>query len=210
MIEIKWLGHACFAVKYGDYTVIIDPYNSDYTPGYPKLKVKADKLLISHEHYGHNYRQGVTLSGRPESDCPFQIRTMEVKHDSVGGIMRGSCLIHILEADGMKLVHMGDVGTQLHAGEEGEIFGADAIMITAGSCTGLPAQESWRLTERIFPRVILPMHYRFGNHGARRLEHIENFTDLFEAPEMIHRYNTDTFYLDADSEPQVAILQYRG
>lgn len=208
MIEIRWLGHACFAVTNKGYTVIIDPYNSDYVAGYPKLHAKADKILISHEHYGHNYREGVELSGRPESECPFKIKTLEVKHDSVCGIMRGSCLIHILEADGLKVVHMGDLGTQLHAGELGEIFGADAIMITAGSCTGLPAQESWRLTEQIFPKAIIPMHYRFGKYGARRLEHLENFTNLFEAPEMIHCYDTDTIVIDENTEPQVAVLKY--
>lgn len=209
MIEIKWLGHACFAITCNGYTVIIDPYNSDFVPGYPKLRAKADRVLVSHEHYGHNYREGVKLSGRPESECPFEIETIEVWHDSVCGIMRGSCLIHILRAEGMKLVHMGDIGTQVHAGEAGRIFDADALMITAGSCTGLPAQESWRLTEEVMPRVIIPMHYRFGSHGARRLEHIEAFTDYFQAPEMIHRYDTDTFRLDADSEPQVAVLKYR-
>ena len=45
-VEIKWLGHACFAIRGGDYTIVIDPYNSDYTTGYPKLRVKADMLLV--------------------------------------------------------------------------------------------------------------------------------------------------------------------
>ena len=58
-MEIQWLGHACFKITHKGYSVVIDPYDSDYTTGYPKLKVKADKLLISHEHYGHNYRKGV-------------------------------------------------------------------------------------------------------------------------------------------------------
>lgn len=83
-------------------------------------------------------------------------------------------------------------------------------MITAGSCTGLPAQESWRLTEEVFPKVIIPMHYRDGNRGARRLEHIDAFTDYFEAPEMIHYYQTNSIIIDHDSEPQVAVLKYMG
>ena len=160
-MEIKWLGHACFAITHKGYTVVIDPYNSDYTAGYPKLRVRADKLLVSHEHYGHNYREGVVLSGRPESECPFAISSFEVWHDNMRGITRGQSKVHILEADGLKLVHMGDIGTQLLSGEAGRIKGADALMITAGSCTGLPSQEVWRLCEEVFPRVIIPMHYRF-------------------------------------------------
>ena len=164
-MEIQWLGHACFKISHKGYSVVIDPYDSDYTAGYPKLRVKADKLLISHEHYGHNYRKGVELSGRPESDCPFEISTLETWHDSVGGIMRGKTLIHILEADGLKLAHMGDIGTGLTGGEISRLFGTDALMVTAGSCTGLPSQEVWRMSEELFPKVIIPMHYRTETGG---------------------------------------------
>lgn len=209
-MKLRWLGHACFEITHNGYTVVIDPYNSKYTAGYPPLSVKADKLLISHEHYGHNFREGVILSGRPESECPFEITAMRVDHDSVGGIMRGTCLIHILEADGIKVAHMGDIGTRLNGGEISRLFGADAIMVTAGSCTGLPSQEVWRMTDELFPKVIVPMHYRFGKYGARRLEHIENLTNYFEAPEMIHYYETDSIMIDPDTEPQVAVLKYKG
>lgn len=209
-MEIQWLGHACFKISHKGYSVVIDPYDSDYTAGYPKLRVKADKLLISHEHYGHNYRKGVKLSGRPESDCPFEISTLETWHDSVGGIMRGKTLIHILEADGLKLAHMGDIGTGLTGGEISRLFGTDALMVTAGSCTGLPSQEVWRMSEELFPKVIIPMHYRDGNRGPRRLEHVQALADYFEAPEMIHRYDTDTIAITPDMEPQVAILKYMG
>ncbi len=210
-MELKWLGHACFAITHDGYTVVIDPYNSDYTVGYPKLKgIRADKLLISHEHYGHNYREGVVLSGKPESKNPFKITELEVDHDSVCAIMRGTCKVHILEADGIKVAHMSDIGTRLNGGEVSQLFGADAIMVTAGSCTGLPAQEVWRMSEELFPKALVPMHYRFGNHGARRLEKIEDLANYFEAPEMIHYYNTDTIEITPDIEPQVAVLKYLG
>ena len=47
-MTIQWLGHACFTITHKGYTLAIDPYNSDYVVGYPKLRgLKADKLLIS-------------------------------------------------------------------------------------------------------------------------------------------------------------------
>ena len=141
-MQIQWLGHACFAITHRGYTVLIDPYNADYTNGYPKLRLKADRLLVSHEHFGHNYREGVQLSGRPESDCPFEISTLRVPHEFKLGNWRGFCDIHILEADGCKLVHMGDLGTQLDGGQISRLYGADAAMVCAGSCTALPSQEA--------------------------------------------------------------------
>ena len=68
---------------------------------------------------------------------------------------------------------------------------------------GLPAPE-------LFPKAIIPMHYRDGTRGPRRLEHIDNLINYFEAPEMIHWYNTDTIEITADTEPQVAVLKYMG
>lgn len=209
-MEIRWLGHACFTITHEGYTLAIDPYNSDYIAGYPKLSgLKADWLLISHDSYGHNYREAVALSGKPESACPFAITPMEVWHDTVCGIMRGSCLIHLIEADGIRVAHFGDIGAPLTGEQATKLYGLDAMMITAGSCTALPSQEVFRLTEELFPRVIIPMHYRDGARGARRLEHVEELTKHF-APSMVKHYETDRITIRADMEPQVAVLRFQG
>ncbi len=209
-MQIQWLGHACFAITHKGYTVLIDPYNADYTNGYPKLRVRADKLLVSHEHFGHNYREGVQLSGRPESDCPFTITALQAPHEFKLGNWRGFCSIHILEADGFKLVHMADLGTQLDGGQISRLYGADVCMICAGSATALPSQEAKRVTDEIMAKVIIPMHYRDGNRGGHRLEMVKDFAWHFESPEFIHYYDTDTLTLSPDMEPQVAVLKYLG
>ena len=209
-MEIQWLGHACFAIRHKGYTIVIDPYNSDYTNGYPKLRVKADMVLVSHEHFGHNYREGVILSGRPESECPFTISTLQVPHEFKMGNWRGFCKIHILEADGMKLVHMSDLGTQLDGGQISRLYGADVVMICAGSATALPSQEAKRATDEIMAKVIVPMHYRDGNRGGHRLEMVQDFINHFESPEYIHWYDTDTLAITPEMEPQVAVLKYQG
>ena len=209
-MTVQWLGHACFRITHQDYRVVIDPYNSDYINGYPKLRVKADQVLVSHEHFGHNYREGVILSGRSESESPFEIETLRVPHDFKMGNWRGFCLIHILKADGMKLVHMGDLGTQLSGGEISRLFGADVMMICAGSCTALPAQEAKRATDEVMPNVIIPMHYRDKNRGGHRLETVEDFANYFESPELVHHYETDTIEIQPGMEPQIAVLQFQG
>ena len=209
-MEIQWLGHACFAIRHKGYTIVIDPYNSDYTNGYPKLHIRADMVLVSHEHFGHNYREGVVLSGRPESECPFVISTLQVPHEFKMGNWRGFCKIHILEADSLKLVHMSDLGTQLDGGQISRLYGADVVMICAGSATALPSQEAKRATDEIMAKVIVPMHYRDENRGGHRLEMVEDFINHFESPEYIHWYDTDTLTVTPDMEPQVAVLKYQG
>lgn len=207
-MTIQWLGHACFRITHQDYSIVIDPYNSDYINGYPKLHVRADQVLVSHEHFGHNYRDGVILSGKPESESPFTVETIRVPHDFKMGNWRGFCMIHILKADGMKIVHMGDLGTQLSGGEISRLFGADVMMICAGSCTALPAQEAKRATDEVMPNVIIPMHYRDGRRGGHRLETVEDFANYFESPELVHVYESDTIEIVPGMEPQIAVLKY--
>ena len=209
-MTIQWLGHACFRITHKNYSIVIDPYNSDYINGYPKLAIRADQVLVSHEHYGHNYRKGVILSGKPENESPFEIETIMVPHDFKMGNWRGFCLIHILKADGLKIVHMGDLGTQLSGGEISKLFSADVMMICAGSCTSLPSQEAKRATDEVMPNVIIPMHYRDENRGGHRLEMIKDFVGHFESEEMIRYYDTDTIEITPNMEPQVAVLKFKG
>lgn len=209
-MTIQWLGHACFRITHQDYSIVIDPYNSDYINGYPKLRAKADQVLVSHEHFGHNYRQGVILSGKPESESPFEIETIRVPHDFKMGNWRGFCLIHILKAGGLKIVHMGDLGTQLSGGEISKLFGADVMMICAGSCTALPAQEAKRATDECMPTVIIPMHYRDGKRGGHRLETVRDFAGYFESEDLVHFYVSDTIEITSGMEPQIAVLQFKG
>ncbi len=209
-VTIQWLGHACFAVSKDGYTVVIDPYNSDYINGYPKLRVRADRVLVSHEHFGHNYREGVLLSGRPESDCPFEITALKAPHEFKMGNWRGFTQIHILRTDDLKIVHLGDLGTQLDGGQITQLFGADVAMVCAGSCTALPSQEAKRAMDEIMANVVIPMHYRHNGMGAHRLETVEDFASHYESPEMIHRYDSDTITVVPGMEPQVAVLKYLG
>ena len=84
------------------------------------------------------------------------------------------------------------------------------MMICAGSCTALPAQEAKRATDEVMPNVIIPMHYRDGNRGGHRLENIEDFKNYFESDTLFHYYDSDTIEITPGMEPQVAVLKFIG
>ena len=207
-MTIQWLGHACFKITAEGFSVVIDPYNASFVNGYDNLVCEADMVLVSHDHYGHNFTEGVTLSGK--TNCPFEIESFEVDHDSVGGIMRGKCKVHILSCGGVKVAHMSDIGTQLNGGELSRLSRLDAIMVTAGSLTGLPSQEVERMYSELLPTVLIPMHYRDGHRGSRRLEHIKDLENRFDDPSFFRYYDTDTIEIDGTQEPQIAVLKYLG
>ena len=209
-MTIQWLGHACFKITENGYSVIIDPYDSNFVDGYPELSAEADMVLVSHDHPGHSCTKAVKLSGKSESECPFDIESFEVDHDGVGGIMRNKCKVHILRSGGLKIAHLADIGTQLNGGEITKLINCDVLMATAGSLTGLPSQEIRRIYDEILANVLIPMHYRDADRGPRRLEQIKDLEAQFETPEFFKFYDTDTIEIDGSEEPQVAVLKYLG
>ena len=110
-MNIIWLGHSCFAVESAGWRVVLDPY---YVETYPALHIEADEALCSHGHRDHAFLEAVTLSGRDKSESPFTVGTVSTFHDDKKGSLRGENAIHILRAEGMTLVHCGDLGHELN------------------------------------------------------------------------------------------------
>ena len=65
-LTVRWHGHACFSLTCRDFTVVLDPYEDHYVPGFPPLRLTGDLVLCSHQHNDHNAAEIVTLrTGRP-------------------------------------------------------------------------------------------------------------------------------------------------
>ena len=110
-MNIIWLGHSCFVVESAGWRVVLDPY---YVETYPALHIEADEALCSHGHCDHAFLEAVTLSGRDKSESPFTVETVSTFHDDKKGSLRGENAIHILRAEGMTVVHCGDLGHELN------------------------------------------------------------------------------------------------
>ena len=46
-LELRWNGHACFSLTCRGYTVVFDPYEDNYVPGFGPLDLEADLVLCS-------------------------------------------------------------------------------------------------------------------------------------------------------------------
>ena len=207
-MEIKWLGHSCFKISHDGYSVVIDPYNLG-NAHYPPLRVEADAVLCSHEHRGHNFREGVKLSNTPRP-CPYELTVIDCYHDTSWGTLRGDNKIHMLKWDGYKIVHMGDLGSILTDNEMSELFGADVLMINAGGFRAMPSDKTKLLADELFPNVVIPMHYAHDGCGSRRMERVNAFTDQYMPLPIVHFYDTDTITIDRNTPQQVAVLKFMG
>ncbi len=126
-LTVRWHGHACFSLTCRDFTVVLDPYEDHYVPGFPPLRLTGDLVLCSHQHNDHNAAEIVTLrTGRPN---PFRITKIPTFHDPEGGRLRGENTIHLLEVGKLRVAHFGDLGCPLSPAQKAELQGLDAAMV---------------------------------------------------------------------------------
>lgn len=163
MIKIRWFGHSCFSIE-GEITLLIDPPSPDAR--FPRRRYKADIVLITHDHSGHS---GI---GQVEGD-PWVIRGpgeyeisdifilgFKTFHDPHGGRKLGKNTIYLIEMEGVRLCHLGDLGHPLPSSLSEELGNPDVLFIPVGGKTTLPVPKAVELIGDLGPKIVVPMHFR--------------------------------------------------
>ncbi len=167
---ITWYGHACFKIqtrpKRGEkeVTVFIDPF--DKATGLKPPQGKADLVVVSHSHHDHN--NDASLKGAPfVVDAPGEYALKGVNilgidsfHDDKQGELRGRNTITILESEGMRICHLGDLGHLLEENQVEKIGDVDVLMVPVGGTYTLDAKLAKKVVKQIEPAIIIPMHYK--------------------------------------------------
>lgn len=202
-ISITWHGHSCFTVSCDGYSIVLDPYAPGSVPGLSPLSLTANQVLCSHQHGDHGYTDAVSISGY-EGQTPFHIQTIDTYHDDAKGTLRGTDRIHILEANGLRIAHMGDLGCELEPEQMEKLKNLDAILIPVGGYYTIDASQARALVCTLSPRVVIPMHYRSDTFGYDVIGRLEEYTKLCDDCVV---YDTSTIGIDKDTKKQTAILK---
>ena len=200
-MKITWIGHSCFKIEEGGYSIVIDPYDDNYVPGLKPVRERAQAVFASHEHGDHNARERVTLV--PGGKTPFTVTKIETYHDPEHGALRGRNTIHVFSAGGRRIAHFGDLGCELEKDQLEQLKGLDAALIPVGGFYTIDAAQAADLVARIQPAHVIPMHFRAGNNrfGFDKIGTVEQFTDLME-PVIF----TGSSVLDLDSPPEEQVV----
>lgn len=206
-IQIQWLGHSCFRVECQGYVIVLDPFSPGSVPGCKDIQnVEADQVLCSHEHGDHNYRAGVILrEDGPEN--PFTVTALPWYHDGQQGAQRGPNTIYVLEAQGLRVAHFGDVGCMPSQEVLDQLQNLDAIMLPVGGHFTVGPQEAMDIVKAIQPRVVIPMHYRSDEFGFEVLVTVGAFLDV--CGKWVH-CDTDTLEVTPNMSHYTAVLTYSG
>ncbi len=203
-VKIQWLGHSCFRVECGDFSIVLDPFAPGSVPGCADIRETADLVLCSHEHGDHNYRDGVTI--REGGNNPFRVTEIASYHDDQNGALRGKNTITVLEAEGVKLAHMGDIGCMPGPVVLEKLRGATAILLPVGGHYTVGPVEAKAIVDAVRPKTVIPMHYRSESFGFDVIGTVEDFLALCGP---VTRLDSDTLEIGPDTPEGVVVLAYK-
>ncbi len=203
MLKIEWLGHSSFKLSYNNYQIVIDPYGDNVIPGLKGVHESAHVVYCSHEHKDHNARENVEIL--PYMDNPFKMSGIDSYHDQSMGSQRGSNKILILQNNDIKCIHLGDIGCMPTVDETKLLMRPDVLFVPIGGHYTLNKEEIVSLIKKIYPKLIVPMHYRSESFGPSVIGTLKEFLDLMNN-EVIY-YHTYSMEYDSTLPSHIAVLE---
>jgi len=171
-VVIKWFGQSCFLIITTEKTkILIDPVEFK---GYHLPKgIEPDIVTISHNHPDHN-RVDV-VDGNPmvlkgttsniqkvisidKKINDVRIYTVPSYHDPG---RHGMNAIFVFEFDGIRIAHLGDLGTTLSDNQIEVIGEVDILMIPVGGQFTISGTNADSVINQLkVHSLVFPMHYR--------------------------------------------------
>ncbi len=177
---ITWYGQSCFKIQSGDTVLITDPF--DKAVGLTPPRGQVNVVTISHGHYDHNNIESLA-SANPfivEGPGEYEVKGINILgvqsfHDSKEGKERGNNTVYIIEMEGIKICHLGDIGQLKLTNEQLEaIDGIDILMVPVGGIYTVNGEEAPDIINQIEPKIVIPMHYKIAGL-AIKLDGVEEF-----------------------------------
>ncbi|MCH5287181.1 MAG: MBL fold metallo-hydrolase [Christensenellaceae bacterium] len=182
---LSCIGHAKFLVELeSGLRILTDPY--DPSCGYPVTPVAADVVLVSHGHHDHAAVE--TVPGEPRIikeagkytlSPDVKVTAIEACHDDKGGAQRGKNLLFLIEAEGLRVAHLGDLGHLPTEEQVKALAPLDAVMIPVGGFFTIDAPTAKQVAEMLQARIVLPMHYRSAATEGWPIGTLDQFTSLY-------------------------------
>ncbi|OGZ69457.1 MAG: hypothetical protein A3D44_03475 [Candidatus Staskawiczbacteria bacterium RIFCSPHIGHO2_02_FULL_42_22] len=216
-MKITWAGQSCFHISLSngkDHSadVVIDPFGEI---GLKMPNFSADILLVSHGHADHNETKAI--KGTPfliENPGEYEVKGVFVQgidsfHDNVQGKERGKNTIYLIEAEDMRLCHLGDFGQQELTDEQLEKIGkVDILMIPVGGTFTIDGHEAAKVIGQIEPKVVIPMHYGLPKLKVQ-LEGVEKFLKAMGKSSVVpqEKFTMKAGALPKDGAMEIVVLQ---
>lgn len=159
--------------------MVCDPY-ADKWGKYPK-DVEADVVTVSHDHPDHNAIDKIgakpfIISGPGEYEVKgISVIGVSSYHDENNGTERGMNTMFVIEVDGLRVGHLGDLGHKLSQGQLEELGSIDVLLLPIGGKYTIDAKQAAEVLRQVDPWVVIPMHYAQEGMDTADLTGIADF-----------------------------------
>lgn len=224
-LVLRWHGQSFFELETSKGTkVAFDPHAIE---AYGRPVVSPDLVLVSHFHDDHtqigvldNARKpkvvyGLSVAGKKidwntvdDKIKDVRYRSVASYHDTMQGMERGKNTIFALEADGLRIVYLGDLGHLLTDGQLKAIGAVDVLMIPVGGIYTLNGADAKKVVAQLKPRkYVVPMHY-----GTKVFEDLLPVDEFIEDEKNVRKYAGNRLEIDPDFKPEtpeIAVLNWK-
>lgn len=218
-MDITYLGHSSFKLRGKNATVVTDPYESKV--GFAMPSVSADLVTVSHDHFDHNAISFV--SGTSRRDKPYVVTApgeyevggvgvfgWATYHDNKQGEERGKNTVYSIHIDGVRVVHLGDLGHTLDDTVIEGLGTVDVLLVPVGGVYTIDAEEAKKVIEQLEPAYVIPMHYRTDKHNDSfaKVAPLQDFLTLMGKESLVPQERLRLMGgMDGMEETEIVVLQ---
>src|SRR5690606_38760919 len=159
-------------------SIMMDPVPR--SKGFRYNKQRADIVTLSHDHPGHTATDMISTEfklvdgpGEYEINEVF-ITGVRTYHDNQRGAVHGRNTVYVVEVEGLKICHRGDLAHELTDEQAEAIESIDVLLAPVGGGPGLDAPRAVAVINQIEPGIVVPIQYR-TEFGDQELDPVERF-----------------------------------
>jgi L-ascorbate metabolism protein UlaG (beta-lactamase superfamily) len=214
LMEIVYLGHSAFKLKGKSSSVVTDPYN-EKAGKFPK-DVDANIVTVTHDHPDHNEINKVggnpfVISGPGEYEVGgVSVIGIATFHDEKNGSERGLNTAYVIEMEGLRVLHLGDLGHKLTQPQLEEIGAIDVALVPVGGFYTIDAKTASEVVKQVDPWVVIPMHYQQPGLDPTVFEKLTGVEEFLKEMGKAETLPVPKYSITADKLPpelQVVVLE---
>ncbi|SHI85068.1 metal-dependent hydrolase [Lutispora thermophila] len=184
-MKIKFIGHACFLIEEGEYSLLFDPFISDNPLAAVKeSEVNPTHIFVSHYHGDHKgdaldiaKRTNATIFSTNEIGAEFRKSHNNVMAGHIGGkaktefgsvkffqafhgsgIEGGHACGFVVDFMGKKIYHAGDTSLTKDM-ELLKSYNIHVALLPIGDFYTMGPEDALEAVKMIKPKYVIPMHY---------------------------------------------------
>ncbi len=142
----------------------------------------------------------------------IRITSIPAWHDDTEGTQRGADALFLIEVDGVRIVHCGDLGQPHLTDEQLSALGqVDVLLIPVGGVYTVDGAQAADIVRQVNPRIVVPIHYKTPNL-VYDLQGVQGFLKAIGDDCEVVRANGNTLGVSAakggTAKPQAVVLDF--